>query len=59
MIKFRSFNPLFLACLSITAIGMLDEDTLETQAGSTQFIFMYAITWFFHQFEKTKTKEIS
>lgn len=49
LIKFKNLHPLFLICLSIAAIGMLDEDMLETQAGCTQFVFMYVLTWMLHR----------
>lgn len=56
IIQFKNLHPLFLISLSIIAIGMLDEDILETQAGSTQFIFMYVLTWMLHKYKKSETK---
>jgi O-antigen ligase len=54
ILKFRDLHPLFVVCLSIIAIGMLDEDILDTQAGNTQFIFMYVLTYLLHKTEKNK-----
>jgi O-Antigen ligase len=45
LLEFKKQNILFLLTITISAIGMLDEDTLESQAGCTQFIFLYMITY--------------
>lgn len=53
LIKFNKLHILFLIFISIAAIGMLDEDTLETQAGATQFIFLYVLTYMLHKVESS------
>lgn len=52
LLKFKKQNLLFLLTIIISATAMLDEDTLETQAGCTQFIFLYMLTYLFHIFRK-------
>jgi len=53
-LQFGKHHILFIIALTIAAIGMLDEDMLNTQAGCTQFIFMYMLTYLFsiQQIEK-------
>lgn len=55
IIKFRKLNVLFVISLAISAISMLDEDTLETQAGCTQFIFIYVLSYLMPKIDKTVT----
>jgi hypothetical protein len=49
LLRFRSLNILFIIAITISFISMLDEDILETQAGCTQFIFIYVLTYLFHR----------
>lgn len=46
-LEFNKHHILFIIALTIGAIGMLDEDMLNTQAGCTQFVFMYVLTYIF------------
>jgi hypothetical protein len=55
LIRFSKQHALFIVALTIAAISMLDEDVLETQAGCTQFIFMYVFTYMFSLY-KAKEK---
>lgn len=48
LIRFKHLHILFVIALTISGIAMLDEDTLETQAGCTQFIFIYVVTYMLH-----------
>lgn len=52
LVNFRNLHALFVIALCITAVSMLDEDVLETQAGCSQFIFIYVLTYMFHLFKK-------
>ncbi len=54
LIRFRELHILFITMISIAGIAMLDEDTLETQAGCTQFVFLYVLTWLLHKRGNTK-----
>ncbi len=56
LFRFRSLHVLFVAALTIACISMLDEDTLETQAGCTQFVFIYTVTYLYHLKEKNRWK---
>jgi hypothetical protein len=49
LVKFKKLHPLLLIFITIAGISMLDEDTLETQAGCTQFAFLYVVTYIYHQ----------
>jgi hypothetical protein len=46
-VLFHNKKPgfVFSSFLLIAAISMLSEDTLETQAGITFFVFLYCLLW--------------
>lgn len=49
LFRIHRIHILFMTVLVIGLVSMLDEDTLETQAGCTQFVFMYMLTWLYHR----------
>jgi O-antigen ligase len=56
LVKFKKLHPLLIIFITIAGISMLDEDTLETQAGCTQFVFLYVITYAYHLVYTTPVK---
>ena len=43
--SYKSCGLLFKGFILIAAVSMLSEDTLETQAGITFFVFLYCLLW--------------
>ena len=45
LLHYKKLGFVFSSFLLIAAISMLSEDTLETQAGITFFVFLYCLLW--------------
>ncbi len=54
VLQLKNNHFLFIIVLTITMVSMMDEDVLNSQAGCTQFVLTYVLTYIFSKAKREK-----